>query len=88
MNQAAPFFTKLDNDRSMIGNPYLKPENNHNISLKLSTIENAISIEPYYNFSNNRINRIINFTENDNIQFSYDNVGEYRNKGKSNYSII
>ncbi len=86
--QANPFSQQLDQYTTLIGNPYIKPEVTHKISLKFRAIQNAISFEPYYHYSDNLISRVVTSLGNDLFQYSYDNVGQYIRKGfKANITI-
>ena len=51
-------------------------------------MQGLISIEPYYQFSNNRISQIITPINDSLVEYSFDNAGNYENKGiKGNISI-
>ncbi len=81
INQATPFNHILDSYTSERGNPYLKPEQTHTVSAKFRILQGLMSLEPYYSFSNNKINRIANSLGDNKIEYSYDNVGNYISQG-------
>jgi len=79
--QTNPFESRIDNQSVRIGNPTLKPEVTHRLSLETNIFEGLAKIEPYYHFSNNYIADIGNMVNDSMMQFTYDNVGKYTNYG-------
>jgi hypothetical protein len=81
INQVTPFTQVLDQYTSQKGNPNLRPELTHTISARIRGMQGLISVEPYYGFSNNRINRVVNPLGGNMIEFLYENVGHFASKG-------
>lgn len=88
IKQATPFTHVIDPYNIEKGNPYLEPEQTHTISAKFRIMQGLLTIEPYYSFSNNKINRVINPINDQLYEYSYDNVGNYISQGiKGNITI-
>lgn len=81
ISQVTPFTLVLDQYTSQRGNPNLRPELTHTVSARLRMMQGLFSVEPYYGFSNNRINRVVNPLEGNQLEFLYENVGHFLNKG-------
>jgi hypothetical protein len=81
LSQTNPFESRIDNQSVRIGNPALKPEVTHRLSLESNILQGLVKIEPYYHFSNNYIADIGRMVNDSMMQFSYDNVGKYTNYG-------
>ena len=88
MKETNPF-VKVINPRTIsVGNPYLTPSVTHKISLRASILQGLISIEPYYHISNNYIGQVGVLRTDGIFEFTYDNVGLYKEKGiKTNFTI-
>ena len=75
--------TEIQTDMFSIskGNPKLKPTAIHHLSLKMNVLQGLISIEPYFEYSNNYITSV-GYLQPDGVFIStYGNSGEYINKG-------
>jgi len=81
IDQTNPFVSRIDNNSVSIGNANLRPDVTHKISLYTDIMGNLVSIEPYFYFSNNLISQTANFSDKGEIQYSFDNVGNYQKKG-------
>lgn len=81
ISQTNPFTIALDQQSVSTGNPYLRPEVLHKISLQTDLLGGLITIEPYYHFSNNYITSIGTLRNDSIFEYNYDNVGYYRNYG-------
>lgn len=80
VNQLNPFTTVIDFQTIAKGNPDLKPEKYNKISLKFSIMHGLLSIEPYYEFSNNAI--ITTITRQNNLWLqTFDNAAISKEKG-------
>ncbi len=88
ISQATPFTHIIDQRTTEVGNPLLSPSLTHKLAVRISAMDGLFAIEPYYHRSNNYITRTISEANDGSIQFSYDNVGNYTNKGvKGNFTI-
>jgi len=81
ISQVTPFTQVIDQYTSQKGNPNLRPELTHTVSAQVRVMQGMFSIEPYYGFSGNRINRVVNPLGNNQIEFLYENVGHFLNRG-------
>ncbi|MFH0761006.1 MAG: outer membrane beta-barrel protein [Bacteroidota bacterium] len=81
IRQVTPFTQLLDPYTYEKGNPLLRPELIQTVSARFQILEGLVNIEPYYSFSNNRINRIVTPVEGNIFEYSYGNVGNYDSKG-------
>lgn len=81
IKQATPFTHMIDSYTIEKGNPNLEPEQTHTVSLRFRIMNGLLSLEPYYSFSNSKINRIASSLNDNVIEYSYDNVGNYRSQG-------
>jgi hypothetical protein len=88
IQQTNPFARLMSQYIYEKGNPELNPELTHSISAQIKLIQGLLTVEPYYSFSNNHINRTITPLNDSIFEFGYDNVGNYKNKGiKGNITI-
>ena len=88
IEQVTPFIHVIDQYAIQKGNPTLNPAVTHNLSLKLNVMQGLLSVEPYYNFSKNKINTVVQTGDNDILEYTYGNVGNYTHKGiKGNLMI-
>ncbi|MEA3451137.1 MAG: TonB-dependent receptor, partial [Bacteroidota bacterium] len=81
INQLNPFTTVVDWQTVSTGNPNLTPEKSHKISLKLNIMNGLISLEPYYNFSENSIIRTLNKQDDNTWLYTYENAAKRNEKG-------
>jgi len=81
ISQVTPFTQVLDQYTSQKGNPNLSPELTHTVSARIRVMQGLFSLEPYYGFSNNRINRVVNPLGGNQIEFLYENVGHFASRG-------
>ncbi len=88
ISQVNPFESRYDNQTVRIGNPKLKPEVTHRLSLETNIMGGFAKIEPYYHFSNNYITEFVSMKNDTVMQYSFDNVGNYSNYGlRLNFTI-
>lgn len=81
MEQTNPFTYVIDRQSVKTGNPALRPEVTHKISLQANIMGGLANIEPYYHFSDNYIadaGRLINDSL---FEYTYSNAGHYKNYG-------
>ena len=81
MDQTNPFTYTIDQQSVKTGNPALRPEVTHKISLQSNILGGLANIEPYYHFSDNYIadaGRLINDSL---FEYTYSNAGHYKNYG-------
>ncbi len=77
IDETNPFVSFIDVQSVKVGNPYLKPEVTHKISMQIDILGGLLTLEPYYHFSNNYITET-GMLRNDNVfQYSYSNAGNY-----------
>lgn len=81
ISQTNPFESKIDYQSIRIGNPNLKPQVTHRLSLQTNILGEFAKIEPYYHFSDNYIADIGSMRSDSMILYSYDNVGKFENYG-------
>jgi hypothetical protein len=81
ISQTNPFESKIDYQSIRIGNPNLKPQVTHRLSLQTNILGDFAKIEPYYHYSNNYIADIGSMRSDSMVLYSYDNVGKYENFG-------
>ena len=81
INQLNPFSTVVDWQTVSRGNPNLEPEKSNKVSLKLNIMNGLISLEPYYNFSENSIIRVLNKQDDDTWLYTYENAAKRNEKG-------
>lgn len=81
IGQVNPFTQVIDQYTSQKGNPALRPDLTHTVSARMRVMQGLLSVEPYYGFSNNRINRVVNPLEGNLLEYSFDNVGQFASRG-------
>lgn len=81
ISQTNPFTNIIDQQSVKIGNPYLRPEVTHKVSLQTSVYDGLVRIEPYYHFSHNYITETGKLRNDTIFEYSYGNIGNYRNYG-------
>lgn len=81
ISETNPFTVVIDQQSVTTGNPYLSPSVLHKISLQTNILGGLVTIEPYYHFSNNYITTIGTLRSDSIFEYSYSNVGYYRNYG-------
>jgi len=81
LSQANPNTIYLDDQTVSTGNPNLKPSVTHKISVRSNILQGFLSIEPYYHFSNNYISQFGKLRNDGIIEYTYDNVGDYKHYG-------
>ena len=63
------------------GNPNLLPTAIHKASLRMNILSGLLSIEPYYEYSNNYIAPVGGLRNDGVFVYSYGNLGKYENQG-------
>ena len=81
MNQTSPFTTLIDQQTERTGNPYLKPEVTHKISLQTNIMGGLATIEPYFHYANNYITEIGTMRPDSVFEYKLSNNGVYKNFG-------
>lgn len=81
ISQTNPFTYEIDPYTIRTGNPYLRPELTHRISLQTYVLGGLMSIEPYYHFSRNYITEIGSLMNDSTFEYSYSNAGKYVHQG-------
>ena len=81
ISQTNPFTTVVDMQSIRVGNPLLRPEVTHKISLETDILGGLITIEPYYHFSNNYITETGTLQTDSIFKYSYSNAGSYKHYG-------
>lgn len=81
LSEANPITTYIDEQSVSTGNPRLKPSVTHKISVRTNILQGFLSLEPYYHFSNNYIGQFGTLRTDGIIEYSYDNVGNYKHYG-------
>jgi hypothetical protein len=81
ISQTNPFSTVIDVHSIRTGNPHLKPEVTHKISLQMDILGGMLTLEPYYHFSNNYITETGNLRPDNIFEYTYSNAGSYRKCG-------
>ncbi|MFH0895019.1 MAG: outer membrane beta-barrel protein, partial [Bacteroidota bacterium] len=81
ISQTNPFKYVIDQQTVRVGNPLLKPEVTHKVSLKTDIMGGLLSLEPYYHFSNNYITETGTLRPDSIFEYSYSNSGDYKNYG-------
>lgn len=72
-----PFTSFIDVQSVKIGNPYLKPQVTHKVSMQIDVLGGLLTLEPYYRFSNNYITETGTLRSDNIFQYSYSNAGNY-----------
>ncbi len=81
LGQANPNTVYIDPQSVQKGNPDLRPEVTHQISIRTNFFGGALFAEPYYHFSDNYIGQISKLRNDGIIEYTYDNIGHYRHYG-------
>jgi hypothetical protein len=81
ISQINPFTTNLDLQSVQTGNPFLRPEVTHRISLQTNILSGFMTIEPYYHFSNNYITKTGMLRTDSLFEYNFSNIGNYDNYG-------
>ena len=81
ISQTNPFTTIIDQQSVSTGNPYLSPAVLHKVSLETNILDGLITVEPYYHFSNNYIADIGKLRSDSIFEYTYSNIGSYKNYG-------
>lgn len=79
--QTNPFQMRIDNRSVRVGNPALKPQVTHKLSMETNILQGFARIEPYFHFSNTYIADIGNLINDTIMQYTYANVAKYSNYG-------
>lgn len=88
ITQVNPFERFVDAYTFETGNQKIKPEVSYTISTQFKILQGLLTLEPYYSFSDNYIARTVAPLNDSMFIFSYDNVGNFANKGiKGNLTI-
>ena len=88
IDQTNPFVNRIDPRTISIGNPNLAPSVTHRASLRADILQGLISVEPYFEFSDNYIGQTGKLRPDGIFEFTYDNIGHYQEKGiKTNFTI-
>jgi Outer membrane protein beta-barrel family len=74
ISQTNPFTTIIDWQTVSTGNPDLEPEVENKISMRMNVMGGLISIEPYYNFSDNSIIQVLNQQTTGIWELTYENA--------------
>jgi hypothetical protein len=81
ISQTNPFTVFVDKESVKVGNPKLRPDLTHKFSLQNDILGGFITIEPYFNFSNNLISESGKLRADSIFEYSYGNAGNYKNYG-------
>ncbi len=81
ISQSIPFMRVIDDLTTEVGNPFLKPELTHGISLNIKGFQGLVVVEPYFNYSDNRIIRGLTPLEDNTFEYSYTNAKKFTNTG-------
>jgi len=81
IEQTNPFTYVIDQQSVKTGNPELRPEVTHKISLQSNILGGLANIEPYYHFSNNYIADAGHLINDSLFEYTYSNAGYYKNYG-------
>jgi hypothetical protein len=76
-----PFSVFVDKNSVRTGNPLLKPEVTHKLSLQTDILGGLVTIEPYYHFSNNFLTDIGTLRSDSIFEYSTSNAGNYTRYG-------
>jgi len=87
-SETNPFTTVIDQRSVKTGNPLLKPQVTHKLSLQFAVMEGLLSVEPYYHFSENMIAETGHILDNGVFEYGYGNLGKYENKGIQGHLTI
>lgn len=81
ISEISPFTTSIDLQSAQKGNPLLRPEVTHKLSLQTNILGGLITIEPHYDFSNNYIAKTGTLRYDSIFEYSYHNIGHYEHYG-------
>ena len=81
ISQVTPFSQVMDQYTTIRGNPDLRPDLTHTLSVRMRGMQGLFSVEPYLGYSNNRINRVVHPLEGNMLELTFDNVGRYASRG-------
>jgi len=81
IGQALPFTHVVDPYATETGNPKLEPGVENKLSLEIFALQGALTLEPYYNFSNNKIVRAIKLDNDGIYKYNYYNTEDFLKKG-------
>ena len=88
IGQINPFTTNIDLQSVQTGNPLLRPEVTHRISLQTNVMSGLFTLEPYYHFSNNYITKTGRLRSDSIFEYNYGNIGNYDHYGfQSRFTI-
>jgi hypothetical protein len=88
ISQVTPFTNVVDQRTTVKGNPNLGPELTHTVSAQLRVMQGLVMLEPYYGFSGNRINMVVTPLDDNRVELTYQNVGQFSSKGiKGNFTL-
>lgn len=81
IGETNPFTTIVDPQSVKTGNPYLRPELTHKISLQTDILGGLLTLEPYYHFSTNYITETGTLRSDNIFEYGYNNAGNYKKYG-------
>lgn len=81
ISETNPFTYVIDQQSVKTGNPFLKPELTHRISLQTNILGGLVTIEPYYCFSNNYITETGSLRQDSIFEYKYNNSGYFKYYG-------
>ena len=88
VNQVNPHPVSYDGIHITIGNPKLKPTSINKTSLKFNLLGGMMYFETFYNFSSGYIAQILTKDNEENLIYTYDNVGFFGEYGiKTSFTI-
>ncbi|MBU0764551.1 MAG: outer membrane beta-barrel protein [Bacteroidetes bacterium] len=88
VEQTNPFTYTVDPQSVRTGNPNLRPELTHKVSLQMKILDNLLTIEPYYHFSENYITQTGVLNDEGIFEYGYDNGGNYLNYGFESHFTV
>lgn len=80
-DETNPFVSYIDVQSIRVGNPYLKPQVTHKVSVQADLLGGLLTLEPYYHFSGNYITETGTFRSDNVFEYSYNNAGRYLRYG-------
>jgi len=88
INQANPFEEVQNWQMVKVGNPELEPAKRNTVSLRFNVMSGLLTVEPYFNFTENYIINTITLREDGMWLSTYENAGRYTKPGvKANLTI-
>ncbi len=78
--QVSPHSVTIDRLSSVVGNPNLNYSTRYVSSLDFKLFKDILSIEPFYNYTNNYISKS-GYLEDDHFKYSYSNIDSYESFG-------